>query len=107
MDELTGRASDVKHHLAAHQDFWSRFRCLVGMGFLGAFPTSTTGNKWIIIATDYLTKYAETKALPQATALELAQCFLTRIVLRHGAPAVVVTECGTAFTAPLLQQVLG
>lgn len=78
----------------------------VGMDLLGPFPTSTTGNKWIIVATDYLTRYAETKALARATALDVAQFFLTRIVLRHGAPTVLITDRGTAFTAQLLQAVL-
>lgn len=78
----------------------------VGMDLLGPFPTSTAGNRWIAVATDYLTKYAETKALPKATALEVAQFFLTRIVLRHGAPKVVITDRGTAFTAKLLHEVL-
>lgn len=27
----------------------------IGMDFLGPFPTSSSGNKWIIVATDYLT----------------------------------------------------
>lgn len=40
----------------------------VGMDYLGPFPTSTTGNRWIIVATDYLTRYAETGALRRGTA---------------------------------------
>lgn len=78
----------------------------VGMDLLGPFPMSRTGNKWIIVATDYLTRYAETKALPRATAHDVAQFFLARIVLRHGAPAVLITDRGTAFTAQLLQAIL-
>uniref|UniRef100_A0A6G5A977 Putative tick transposon n=1 Tax=Rhipicephalus microplus TaxID=6941 RepID=A0A6G5A977_RHIMP len=44
----------------------------VGMDLLGPFPLSSCGNKWIIVATDYLTRYAETKALPRGTASEVA-----------------------------------
>ena len=36
----------------------------VGMDILGPFPLSTDGNKWVIVATDYLTRYAETEAIP-------------------------------------------
>lgn len=78
----------------------------VGMDFLGPFPTSTTGNRWIIVATDYLTRYAETSALRRGTADEAAQFFLESIVLRHGAPAVVITDRGTAFMAKFLDIVL-
>lgn len=76
------------------------------MDLLGPFPTSSLQNKWIIVATDYLTRYAETKAVPRGTAAEVASFFVHNIVLRHGAPAVLITDRGAAFTAELLQQVV-
>ena len=75
------------------------------MDLLGPFTTSSSENKWIIVATDYLTRYAETKAVPRATAVEVARFFVHDIVLRHGAPAVLITDRGAVFTAELLQQV--
>lgn len=78
----------------------------IGMDLLGPFPTSTNGNKWIVVATDYLTRYAETASLPSGTAIEVASFFVKNIVLRHGAPMVLITDRGTAFTAELTQQIL-
>lgn len=78
----------------------------IGMDILGPLPTSTAGNRWVIVATDYLTRYAETKAIPRGTAAEVAQFFIENIVLRHGAPTIVITDRGTAFTAALLDHVL-
>lgn len=78
----------------------------VGMDLLGPFPTSATGNKWIIVATDYLTRFAETQALPSGTCMEVARFFVHAILLRHGAPEVVITDRGTAFTAELMQAIL-
>lgn len=78
----------------------------VGMDLLGPFPTSTKGNRWIVVATDYLTRYAETASVPRATAAEVAQFFVHNIVLRHGAPQIVITDRGTAFTADLTQSVM-
>lgn len=77
----------------------------VGMDILGPFPLSSDGNKWVIVATDYLTRYAETQAIPRATASEVAQFFMCHIVLRHGAPSTVITDRGTAFTAQLIDEV--
>lgn len=77
----------------------------VGMDLLGPFPLSSSGNRWIIVATDYLTRYAETKALPRGTASEVAQFFIQGIVLRHGAPSHVITDRGKAFTAQLIEDV--
>lgn len=78
----------------------------IGMDLLGPLPTSAAGNRWVIVATDYLTRYAETKAIPRGTAAEVAQFFIENVVLRHGAPAVVITDRGTAFTAALLHHIL-
>lgn len=78
----------------------------VGMDLLGPIPPSSSGNKWIVVAKDYLTRYCETKALPRGAAAEVAKFFIENIVLRHGAPKVLITDRGAAFTAQLIQEVL-
>lgn len=78
----------------------------IGIDLLGPFPISDSGNRWVIVATDYLTRYAETKAIPSGTATEAARFFIENIVLRHGAPAIIITDKGAAFTAELLRIVL-
>lgn len=78
----------------------------IGMDLLGPFPTSRSENKWIVVATDYMTRYAETAALPRGTAQEVAKFFINQVVLRHGAPEVLITDRGTAFTAELMQGIL-
>lgn len=71
------------------------------MDFLGPFPTSSSEKRWIIVATDYLTCYAEAAALLSGTALEVPKFFVLQIVLRHGAPRVVITGRGAAFLLSL------
>ncbi|KAM7305530.1 DDE-type integrase/transposase/recombinase [Ixodes scapularis] len=79
----------------------------VGMDLLGPFPTSTQGNRWIIVATDYLTRYAETKAPPSGTAVEVAKIFFFEsILLRQSAPEVLITNRASSFMAQLTQEVL-
>lgn len=55
----------------------------VGIDLLGPFPRSENGNKFIIVATDYFTKYVITKALPDGSALEVAKFFLEDIVCKQ------------------------
>lgn len=69
-------------------------------------PTRTflnvgVGDCWTNAATDYLTRYAETKALPFGTSTEIAKFFKRSIVLRHGASEVLITDRGSAFMAQL------
>ncbi len=40
----------------------------IGVDLLGPFPTSLKGNKMIIVAVDYLTKWVELQALPTGKA---------------------------------------
>lgn len=74
----------------------------IGIDLLGRFPKSTHGNKWIIVCTDYLTRYATTKAVPTAEAEEVARFLLEEILLRHGAPRVIITDRGAVFTSRLV-----
>lgn len=48
----------------------------VGIDILSPFPTSKNGMKSIIVAVDYITKWAETRALPFATAKDAANFFV-------------------------------
>ena len=65
----------------------------VGIDVLGPFPASAAGNVNVIVAVDYLTKWAEERAMKTATARDAAEFFVEEIVLRHGAPESVVTDC--------------
>lgn len=63
-------------------------------------------NRWILVCVDYLTRYVETTALPSATASEVAHFFLHSIILRHGAPRVVISDRGRQFTADIVEELL-
>jgi transposase InsO family protein len=78
----------------------------VGIDVLGPFPASAAGNVNVIVAVDYLTKWAEARAMKTATARDAAEFFVEEIVLRHGAPESVVTDCGKCFIADFTKQVM-
>ncbi|GFY14175.1 retrovirus-related Pol polyprotein from transposon 17.6 [Trichonephila clavipes] len=67
---------------------------------------SAHGNKWIIVCTDYSTRYAITKALPTAEVAEIAKFLLEEIVLRHGAPRVIITDRGAVFRSRLVSSLV-
>ncbi|GFU85490.1 hypothetical protein TNCV_3178121 [Trichonephila clavipes] len=78
----------------------------IGIDLLGRFPMSAHGNKWIIVCTDYSTRYAITKALPTAEVDEIAKFLLEEIVLRHGAPRVIITDRGAVFRSRLVSSLV-
>ncbi|GJY58247.1 reverse transcriptase domain-containing protein [Tanacetum coccineum] len=76
---------DVKHY------FWDDpylFR-------IGPFPSSR-GNKYIIVAIDYLSKWVEAKALPTNDARVVVK-FLKSLFARFGTPRAIISDRGTHF----------
>ena len=78
----------------------------VGIDLLGRFPLSNMGNRWIVVCTDYLTRYAITKALPEGTSLEVAKFIMEDIILKHGAPRTIISDRGKAFQSKLIKQIV-
>ncbi|GFV37803.1 retrovirus-related Pol polyprotein from transposon 412 [Trichonephila clavipes] len=78
----------------------------IGIDLLGRFPKSAHGNKWIIVCTDYSTRYAITKASPTAEVDEIAKFLLEEIALRHGAPRVIITDRGAVFRSRLVSSLV-
>lgn len=66
----------------------------------------TRGMKYIIVATDYATRYAEIAAIVDATAETSATFLLHRVVLVHGAPMRVLSDQGTNFLSDVFREML-
>ncbi|GJT32359.1 reverse transcriptase domain-containing protein [Tanacetum coccineum] len=66
-----------------------------GIDFMGPFPTSR-GNKYILVAVDYLSKWVEAKALPTNDARVVVK-FLKSLFSRFGAPRAIISDRGTHF----------
>lgn len=58
------------------------------------------------MAIDYLTCYSKTKALPKGSVAWVAKFFVENIMLRRGAPEVLIMDGGTNFTADLTQAIV-
>ncbi|KAI9554901.1 Retrovirus-related Pol polyprotein [Daphnia sinensis] len=77
---------------------------VVGMDFMGPFnPPSTRNNKYIMVITDFFTKWPEVVALPDQTALTTADASLNLIVQRHGLPKAIVSDRGSNFTSSVFR----
>ncbi|GJT90030.1 reverse transcriptase domain-containing protein [Tanacetum coccineum] len=66
-----------------------------GIDFMGPFPSSR-GNKYILVAVDYLSKWVEAKALSTNDARVVCK-FLKSLFARFGAPCAIINDRGTHF----------
>ncbi|GJS88532.1 reverse transcriptase domain-containing protein [Tanacetum coccineum] len=66
-----------------------------GIDFMGPFPSSR-GNKYILVAVNYLSKWVEAKALPTNDARVVCK-FLKSLFARFGAPRAIISDRGTHF----------
>nr|GEY13475.1 reverse transcriptase domain-containing protein [Tanacetum cinerariifolium] len=66
-----------------------------GIDFMGPFPSSR-GNKYILVAVDYLSKWVEAKALPTNDSRVVCK-FLKSLFVRFGSHRAIISDRGTHF----------
>ena len=78
----------------------------IGIDIVGPLPLTENGNKYIVVATDYMTKWPEAKAIPQATAQQVANFIYEDIICRHGCPHIILSDRGSHFRNQLIDKLL-
>ena len=74
------------------------------LDILGPLPVSNQGNRYILLITDYFSKWAEAVPLANIEACTVAQAFVEQFVSRFGVPSQVHTDQGKQFEAQLFQE---
>jgi hypothetical protein len=78
----------------------------IGIDIVGPLPESIRGNRYIIVAMDYFTKWPEARALKEATAKEVSKFIYEEIVCRHGCPKRILSDRGTHFNNKVVEELL-
>lgn len=60
-------------------------------------PPSSDGHKFIIIATEYFTKWVEVVPLTFTTGKKISRFILNYIICCYGVPLTIITDNGTPF----------
>ncbi|XP_048611858.1 uncharacterized protein LOC125586096 [Brassica napus] len=76
-----------------------------GIDFMGPFPSSH-GNKYILVAVDYVSKWVEAIASPTNDVRVVIKMFKSTIFPRFGVPRVVISDGGSHFINKLLEGLL-
>ena len=69
----------------------------VCIDMVGPLPITAKGNRFILVATNYLTKWPEARPIPDATAVTAADFVYEQIISQHGAPKELLFDRGTNF----------
>lgn len=77
---------------------------ILGMDVVGPVERSRTGNRFMLVVTDYATRYPEVFSLKSIKAKYVATC-LVQLFSRVGFPCEILTDQGTNFMSTLLKQV--
>ncbi|VDI47320.1 Hypothetical predicted protein [Mytilus galloprovincialis] len=74
----------------------------VAVDVLGPFPPTYNSNKYILIFSDYLTRWPEAIPVPNADATTTAKVFIEEVVCRHGAPRQLLSDNGKKLSIKIL-----
>src|SRR5277367_980035 len=69
----------------------------IGIDFVGLLSVTERGNKYIIVAMDYFTKWPEARAISEANAKEVSKFIYEDIICRHGCPKKILSDRGSHF----------
>ncbi|GJT17553.1 reverse transcriptase domain-containing protein [Tanacetum coccineum] len=75
-----------------------------GLDFMGPFPQSR-GNKYILVAVDYVSKWVKAQALPTNDARVVVK-FLRSLFARFGVPKALISDRGTHFCNSQIKKAL-
>src|SRR6185437_14262337 len=75
----------------------------IGIDLVGPLPITKQNNRYIIVATDYLTRWPEACTVPDAGANTLAKFIFEEIVCRHGTPKVILSDQGRNFISETIR----
>jgi len=76
---------------------------MIGIDFVGPLNRTRKGNRYILVVTDYLTKWPEAKAMREATGEKVVEYLYKEIICRHGCPRVILSDNGSHFKNQLVE----
>ncbi|RWR99623.1 gag-pol fusion protein-like protein [Dinothrombium tinctorium] len=76
----------------------------IGLDIIGMLPTTSRGNRFILVATCYLTKFAITKPVKHVTAKDVAEFLLHEVILRYSVFDEIISDNGVQFRSDIIRE---
>lgn len=84
--------------LELHEPFYR-----IGIDIVGPLPKTSRGNKFIVAATDHLTRWTEARVIKEKSTKNVAKFIFEEIIVRHGAPKYMVSDQGREFASRMIK----
>ena len=78
---------------------------LIAMDIVGPFPPSKSGNKYILVVSDYFTKWVEAFGIPSQDAVTVANCIVDSVFCRWGLPSQLHSDMGAQFESLIIKEI--
>ena len=76
----------------------------IGIDAVGPLPMTKNGNRYLLVAMDYFSKWPFAKAVPDITAETTAKFLHEEIICEHGCFKQLTSDRGTNFTANIIRE---
>jgi len=77
---------------------------MVATDIMGPFPTTANGNKYILVASDYFTKWVEAYAIPNQEATTVAGKLVDNMFCHFGLPEQLHSDMGAQFESRVVRE---
>ena len=77
----------------------------MAVDIVGPLPETPRGHRFIVVLTDYFTKWTEAFPLPNHKAATVADCLITEIFLKLGVPHQLHSDKGSDFESKLFTEI--
>ena len=76
----------------------------IAMDILGELPVTERGNKYVLVISDYFTKWTESFAMPNMEAKTCAKILVEEVIARFGVPNKIHSDQGRQFESRLFAE---
>ena len=95
------RTKEPLHSLSIERPFQR-----IGIDIVGPLPITERQNRYIVVATDYLTKWPEAKALSEVSAISVAHFIYEEIICRYDYLEIILSDWDIHFRNQLVNNLL-
>lgn len=78
---------------------------MLGIDFLGPLPVTDNGNRYILVLTDYATRWPEAFPTKDMKAETVAHILINEVICRHSAPRTLLSDQGKDFLSRVVREV--